>query len=155
MMRTALLLSLSVATGCATAARFERANVAELAKTQMVGMKKAELFACAGVPERAAEADGLEFLTYTGGGDQVSAAYAPTRRTAFSRTDQRSCEATFTLKDGAVQVVVYKGRTGGWATEGEQCAFVVQNCVRRESTSAPPPTAAPAAAGGELETPAR
>jgi len=36
------------------------------------------------------------------------------------------------LRDGIVEKVNYTGRTGGYATQGEQCAFVVENCVRRD-----------------------
>ena len=41
------------------------------------------------------------------------------------RAPQRDCEAAFILKDGIVQEVSYKGRT-----EGERCAFIVENCLK-------------------------
>lgn len=37
---------------------------------------------------------------------------------------------TFVIDEDKVIKVNYAGRTGGYATAGEQCAFVVQNCVK-------------------------
>jgi hypothetical protein len=95
----------------------------------MVGMSKKELMLCAGVPVRQQQVDDLEFLTYAGGGDSTTAAVATSTRTAVSKTAHRYCEATFVLKDGVVQQVQYQGRTGGLFTKGDQCAFIVENCV--------------------------
>jgi hypothetical protein len=115
--------------GCA----MQRAGVAERARTEMVGMSKKDLLMCAGVPARQERVDDLEFLTYTGGGDSVGAAYArstsPATAVAVGKRTQRYCEATFTLKDGVVQQVRYSGRTGGLLSRGEQCAFIVENCA--------------------------
>lgn len=41
------------------------------------------------------------------------------------------CEATFTLKDGIVKKITYHGRTGGLLTKDEQCAFIIENCLKR------------------------
>ena len=49
---------------------------------------------------------------------------------AVATTARRYCEATFVLKDGMVQQVNYQGRTGGLLTKGEQCGFIVENCVQ-------------------------
>ena len=78
---------------------------------------------CAGVPQRQDRVDDLEFLTFAGGGDSVGGGDT-------GRTNRRYCEATFALKDGIVQRVNYQGRTGGLLTKGEQCAFIVENCVK-------------------------
>jgi len=43
---------------------------------------------------------------------------------------RRYCEVTFVLQNNIVQKVNYSGRTGGLITEGEQCAFVIDNCVQ-------------------------
>ncbi len=45
-------------------------------------------------------------------------------------SQRRYCEVTFVLDNGVVKKVNYQGRTGGLISKGEQCAFVVENCVR-------------------------
>jgi len=92
-------------------------------------MSKKDLLICAGVPVRQAREDDLEFLTYVGGGDSTTATVATSQRMALSKTAHRSCEATFVVKDGVVEQVNYSGRTGGVLSKGEQCAFIVENCV--------------------------
>ena len=129
MARTGFLLA---ALGLSACASHQRANVAARAQTEMIGMSKKDLYQCAGVPVRQEQVDDLEFLTYAGGGDSTTAAIATSRTTAVSKTARRSCEATFVLKDGVVQKVNYQGRTGGLLSKGEQCAFIVDNCVHQE-----------------------
>jgi hypothetical protein len=129
---TSLLVVLTLGTtGCAV----QRAQVADRAQTELVGMSKKDLMVCAGVPIRQERIDDLELLTYGGGGDSTSIgtanAVAPGTAVGVSRTAHRYCEATFVLKDGKVQKVNYQGRTGGLLTKGEQCAFIVENCVKK------------------------
>jgi hypothetical protein len=116
-------------TGCS----FQRANLASRAQKELVGMKKIDLLSCAGVPHRQQQLDDLEFFTYTGGGDSVNVgvARATSHSTAIvtGKSKRRYCEATFILKDGIVQEVNYQGRTGGLLTKGEQCAFIIENCL--------------------------
>jgi hypothetical protein len=112
----------------------QRADIANRAQTELIGMSKKDLLLCAGVPLRQERVDDLEFLTYAGGGDSVGGAVATSTssKTAFAvgKSAHRYCEATFVLKDGTVQKVNYQGRTGGLLTRGEQCAFIVENCVK-------------------------
>jgi hypothetical protein len=123
----AFVLALS---GCT----IQRAQTAARARAEMVGMSKGELLSCAGVPVRQDRADGLEFLTYASGGDSVGSTVvsqtSPSTAFAVGKSTRRYCEATFVLKDGVVQRVNYQGRTGGLLTRGEQCAFVVENCLK-------------------------
>jgi hypothetical protein len=90
---------------------------------------------------RSETVDDVEFVVYEGGGDVVAASAAHGRASAYgntatgsatsvSKTTRRSCQATFTLKDGVVQGVTYQGRTGGLLSKGEQCAFIVDACLR-------------------------
>ena len=117
-----------VLSGCV----FQRARTAQSAKSALVGLTKDELLSCAGVPTRSERVNGREYLTYVGGGDSrgsiVSRRDGSDRVSVYS-TQQRYCEATFILKDGVVQKVFYRGRTGGLLTEGEQCAFIVEGCL--------------------------
>ncbi len=118
-------------TGCAAQ---QRAEIATRAQSELVGMHKKDLLSCAGVPHRQERIDGLEFLTFSGGGDHVGGAVitqtSPSTAIATGRSSRRYCEATFVLRDGVVQKVNYQGRTGGLITKGEQCAFVVESCLK-------------------------
>lgn len=49
---------------------------------------------------------------------------------SFSSAQVRSCVVHVVFQGSAVQTVNYVGRTGGLLTQGEQCAFVVQNCAK-------------------------
>ncbi len=119
-----MLLIALVASSCAS---MQRASIANTAKLNMIGMSKLELYECAGTPSRKETVEGVEFLTYLGGGDRTG--YADTSGGAFV-SNRRYCEATFIIKDNKITKVNYSGRTGGWASKGEQCAFIVQNCAR-------------------------
>jgi hypothetical protein len=126
---TAVILVIGI-TGCS----IQRASLATRAQTELVGMTKKDLLYCAGVPIRQERADDLEFLTYSGGGDSVGMAVAtstsPSTAIATGKRTRRYCEATIILKDGIVQKVNYQGRTGGLLTKGEQCAFIIENCLK-------------------------
>jgi hypothetical protein len=96
---------------------FHRAEMASRAKSELIGMSKEDLLICAGVPVKQEKIDNLEFLTYSGsGGDLGGILY--------------SCEATFILKDGIIKKINYQGYTGGPLTKDEQCAFIIENCLK-------------------------
>ena len=90
----------------------------------MVGMSKKDLFLCAGTPLKQETVDDLEFLTYRGSRDSLGAGVVSTH------DHDRYCEVTFVMKDGVIQKVNYQGRIGGLVTGDEQCAFVVEKCVK-------------------------
>ena len=113
---TMVILGGLICSGCAIA----RANIADRAQTELIGMSKKYLFTCAGVPDRKTHADDLEFFTYTGGGKNVA---------DNDTADPRYCEATFVLKDGKIQKINYSGHKGG-LTKWEQCSFIVKNCLK-------------------------
>jgi len=121
----------------AACAKYQRASIAGRAQREMAGMSKRDLLVCAGVPIRQQQVDDLELLTYAGGGDTTTATTGTSQQTSattaqhtsVSTTARRYCEATFVLKDGVVQQVNYQGRTGGLFSKGEQCAFIVENCL--------------------------
>ena len=134
-MRSLILMILmsAVLTGCV--GKFHRAEIATRAKTALIGMSKKDLLSCAGVPARLQQAEDLEFLSYVSAGDGVGVAVGgvgSSTAVGVIGTQKRYCEVTFILKDNRVQKVNYTGRTGGLATEGEQCAFVLENCLREK-----------------------
>ncbi|PWC34731.1 hypothetical protein TSO352_27150 [Azospirillum sp. TSO35-2] len=128
--------------GCANPA----ADQALVAQTALIGMPKETLLSCAGVPDRQASVDNREYFTYRsarivsypspafgmyGGGwgpRRYGYGYGldwPAYGTEISSFD---CDATFSLRNGVVERVVYGGASGGAARLG-QCYAIVQNCL--------------------------
>jgi hypothetical protein len=125
------VMGLIFLSGCADN-KFQRAMVAKTAQTQMIGMH--DLLMCAGVPVREVKDGTADFMAYSGGGDSTGVATGVTNGsvgTAVVTSQHRYCEVTFVLEDDKVVKVGYAGRTGGYVTVGEQCAFVVANCVNK------------------------
>ncbi len=114
-----IIMLMVIQTGCAC---HKRAKLAQQARTDMIGMTKADLLSCAGVPVRSERLDNLEFLTYSAEGNTHG---------MFHRT-RRYCEVTFTLKDGRVEKIAYNGNTGCFFNKDEQCAYVLGSCVKTE-----------------------
>jgi hypothetical protein len=118
------------------------ADHALYAQSALVGMPKATLLSCAGVPDRQAAVDNLEFFTYRSGrissspgslglwGGRWGPGFGYGLGGPLYDADIRSttCEATFTLRNGAVERLVYGGSPGGGSTLG-QCYHVVENCL--------------------------
>jgi ABC-type enterobactin transport system permease subunit len=132
-----------------TACSFERAHVAAEAQRSMIGMTKEQVLACMGPPAQQQTAGATEVWAYPSGGEDrtfgsatgVSSAngvygsgYANAwgSSSAFgsSTSVHRYCVVNVVMSDGRVSAVHYSGRTGGLLTEGEQCAFAVQNCAQ-------------------------
>jgi len=123
------------------------------ARQVLVGMPKETLLSCAGVPQRTAQVDNSEFLTYTssdysGGGPTTSFGVAggsggsgvgiglgfPLYGGGYSS----SCEANFTVRNGVVQQLNYTGSSGASASLG-QCYRIVQNCLALVPQATRPP----------------
>jgi hypothetical protein len=127
----ALVVSAVILSGCAST-KFGRADLAKRAKIELVGKSKKDILMCAGVPARSQQVEDLEFLTYYSGGDSnayVAGGAGSSAGGGAVSVKHRYCEVTFILKDGVVEKLNYVGRTGGLITKGEQCAFVLQNCM--------------------------
>ena len=107
----------------------------------MIGMTKEKVLACMGAPTQQASAGETEVWSYPSGGDTNSFAHATSYTNPFvpfgqtnvsgsSHSVRRYCVVNIVMAGGRVTAVNYTGRTGGWASQGEQCAFAVQNCVQ-------------------------
>jgi hypothetical protein len=145
--RTARRLTLAAIATAITACANPAADRAVTAQSALVGMPKSVLLSCAGVPERQAAADNREFFTYHTGRivsypATTGAFYpGPWRPWGYGwgwpayTADVRSyaCEATFTLRNGVVERVVY----GGGSSLGE-CGAIVQNCLAQAPQSTAP-----------------
>jgi outer membrane protein assembly factor BamE (lipoprotein component of BamABCDE complex) len=119
----ALLLS-----GCA----FQRAQEAQDARAQMVGMSKEQVLACMGPPvNKAAEAMTEVWAYNSGNGTTVTdASYGRLGGSAISSS--RFCNINVVMNKGQVAAVNYTGPTGGLLTAGEQCAYAVDACVHHQ-----------------------
>jgi len=121
------IISIASLSGC----KYNRVKTAQAAKTELIGISKGELLSCAGVPDKVASSNGVEFLSYRSGGETSYSANTiyGYNATTFINSSHRFCDITITLKNDKVQRVSYSGKTGGLLTQGEQCAYVLENCV--------------------------
>jgi hypothetical protein len=104
--------------GCA----FERAEIAQKAQASMIGMPKEQVLACMGPPANKATEGKTEVWAY---------ATNPTINLDRGSGATRFCNANITLSGGVVSAVNYQGPTGGLLTQGEQCAYAVDACVKQ------------------------
>ena len=123
-----LAIALCVAlAGCA----FQRAEIAQDARAQMVGMPKEQVLACMGAPANKAAEGATEVWGYNSGNGMsvVSASYDRYGGTAVG--SRRFCNINIVFTGGQVSAVNYTGPTGGLLTAGEQCAYAVSPCVKQ------------------------
>lgn len=131
----ALTIALTMTLGACASASSERALLAQQA---LVGMPKAQLLSCAGVPDRSRAEASAEYFTYEneriyggsgatigvfGGSGHVGTGLSVPLAT---RLQSEYCEATFTLIDGRVAELVYNSSRGGRYAE---CARIIETCL--------------------------
>ena len=108
----------------------ERNKTATQAETQLVGMSRADLYRCAGLPHRETVIDGVTFATYDNQLSTSNALTLPFIGGGLTQGTNNYCRTTFTLERGAVSSVNYAGATGPFYAEHEQCAYTVQACLK-------------------------
>jgi hypothetical protein len=114
--------------GCA----FQRAQVAQDARAQMVGMSKEQVLACMGPPANKAAEGQTEVWSYNSGDGTVVASGSASYGSFSGRSSQRFCHINVVMSGGGVAAVNYQGPTGGLITAGEQCAYAVDPCVKKQ-----------------------
>lgn len=138
-----LALAALVLAACAS----PRSEVAEQARETLVGMPKAQLLSCAGVPHRSLIEGEVEFLTYQSGSLRATASAAPRSSIGvgvgswgsgvgyslgwgvpLEQVESRSCEATFRVRDGVVEAITYVTPDTG-PGRFAACYAIVENCV--------------------------
>jgi hypothetical protein len=123
-------LSLGVLTACA----IQRAETAQKAQAQLIGLPKETILACMGPPANRAAEGSTEVWQYQSGNGRTDAALFASGNngfaSGFATTSQRFCTVNIVMAGGIVSQVNYSGPTGGLLTQGEQCAFAVQNCLK-------------------------
>ena len=106
--------------GCA----FERARIANEAQASMVGLTKEQTLACMGPPANKAVEGTTEVWSYEfGDGTRVAI--------TSGISAGRFCKINITMASGRISRIDYLGPTGGLITQGEQCAFAIQQCVKQ------------------------
>jgi|GEM_PF-1281568 len=128
-----LLLALPLLGACASPLE----QVAERARTEMVGMTEAQLKACAGEPTALNRENGIDLWSYfretSRSATTISdVGYTPTNRAESSYDYFRYCEATFALQNGRVREVEFRGRTAMGREIMEPCGAIVQRCVKAQ-----------------------
>jgi hypothetical protein len=124
--------------GCA----IQRAQIASEAQEQMVGMSSEDVLACMGPPEIRDEEGETEVWAYNSGGRTVgsgtSFGFGSGGYSGFGvgvgvgsyNSVDLYCQVNVFMAEGRVSYITYEGPTGGLMTQGEQCAYAVENCVR-------------------------
>ena len=116
----------------------------------MIGMSKEQVLQCMGPPIQQSAAGQTEVWSYASGNGrtQVSAfgnsttsgsviatgnyasGHASTFGSGLAIATRRSCTVNIVMVSCRVSAVNYSGPTGGLLSQGEQCAFAIQNCVK-------------------------
>ncbi len=126
-----------VVAGCA----IDRMDVAQQAKTDLVGKRKGFILSCAGEPSRTRTEGDRTYLTYLriakDDGQDFAASKQDNPALAQAMAKRRYCEATFVIRKDRVEHLRYAGNSGGLVTQGEQCGFIVNSCVRPEGSPWP------------------
>jgi hypothetical protein len=112
--------------GCA----FQRAEIAQDARTQMVGLSKEQVLACMGAPANKAAEGATEVWGYASGNGMTVASASYDRYGGTAVSSSRFCNINIVMTSGRVTAVNYTGPTGGLLTAGEQCAYAVNACVK-------------------------
>jgi outer membrane protein assembly factor BamE (lipoprotein component of BamABCDE complex) len=134
--RIALFIIATFAACTPTGSVLGRADLAERARTEMIGQSKEQVFACMGPPAQVAQFGGQEVWRYQSGGRTVSSGSAYQTGSPYNpvivggaQSEYRSCTIDLTWKNDKLANMVYRGNTGGALTAGEQCAYAVAACV--------------------------
>ena len=98
--------------GGQTAQQFQSGQTAQQPQSQLVGMTKEGVLKCVGTPLQKATEGQSEVWSYASGNDHP-------------------CTVKVVIVFGRVSQVNYSGPTGELLSNGDQCAFAVQNCVQR------------------------
>jgi outer membrane protein assembly factor BamE (lipoprotein component of BamABCDE complex) len=123
-----VVLIAGLCSGCA----YQRAHIAGEAQNQMIGLTKEQVLACMGPPLNRASEGATEVWSYNSTNGYTAVASNGGRGWATATASQRFCTVNVTMTDGRVSRLNYLGPTGGMLTQGEQCAFAVQNCVQQQ-----------------------
>jgi hypothetical protein len=101
--------------GCA----IQRAQVAQDARAQMVGLSKEQVLTCMGPPANKAAEGTTEVWSYASGNGMTVATASYDRYGGTAVSSSRFCNINVVMASGRVTAVNYTGPTGGPLTAGE------------------------------------
>src|SRR6476660_7997531 len=102
--------------GCA----IQRAQIAQDARVQMVGLSKEQVLICMGPPASKAAEGQTEVWAYNSGGGTVVASGSLSGGSFSGVSSSRFCKINLVFAGAGVSAVNYQGPTGGLITAGEQ-----------------------------------
>lgn len=108
----------------------QRAQMAQDARIQMVGMSREQVLACMGPPANKAAEGQTEVWSFNSGDGTVLVSGSASYGSFSGNSSRRFCQINVVMSGGAVASVNYQGPTGGLITAGEQCAYAVDACVK-------------------------
>ncbi len=135
MLKPALIAAAALA--LAACEQFANQERAERAQTELIGMTRTALIDCAGQPDRIVPGGNIETLIYLYGEHRRMVGEPDPQSTGVQTSAPIAsstpwCEATFTLENGRVTNVRYRGQTGGLITGWRNvCGEIVYHCVRQ------------------------
>ncbi|MEA2755428.1 MAG: hypothetical protein QOJ54_1717 [Aliidongia sp.] len=123
---TVLLAGLGL-TGCDTI----DSHTARRAQDELVGMRRADFFACAGLPNRSLpieydEYDTFDYQPFTPD-NSLNATIPLIGGIALSTGG--TCHATAIFQNDTLKAINYSGNTGGILGHVAQCASIVSHCL--------------------------
>lgn len=114
-MRVLGIVALGAAlSGCA----LQRAQIAQDARAQMVGMSREQVLVCMGPPANKAAEGQTEVWSYNSGDGTTIASGSVSSGTFSGTSSRRFCQINVVMSGGAVSAVNYQGPTGGLITAG-------------------------------------
>ena len=137
MRRFAFLLPAALLPICGCA--YQDAQTATTAERSLIGMSKADLDLCAGLPTKSERIDNsTEMRSYernetTNTGLNLT---FPVIGGGMNIGNGGYCHATFKMVDGQVAALAYAGDTVVAGAEGAICAPIVRTCVRHQAQRA-------------------
>ncbi len=108
----------------------QRAQEAQDARVQMVGLSKEQVLACMGPPINKAAEGQTEVWTYNSGNGTTISGGSVSGGSFSATSSSRFCNVNVVMTKGQVAALNYTGPTGGLLTVGEQCALAVDACVK-------------------------
>jgi len=118
-----ILVFCTIMWGCASLPILRYKEAGERARTELIGMSKADLLCCAGVPVRSEQIEGREFLVY------ARSEFKGSTYKGSGNVRSYYHEVIFVLRGGVIEKVMYRGDRGlisGFAG----CGKIVEPCLK-------------------------
>lgn len=134
-MKRSALAAIVLAPLCLASCASPYDGMAERAKTELIGISRAQLLACAGEPVDSAREQGAELLIYFREVTRRAAGPEPETRTPIPQLERgndysRYCEAVFFVREGRVSAIEMTGRTSIGRATLTACGPIVERCLK-------------------------